>query len=152
MTNTLIRKVPLALVGLVALLMLGASFSFAYADEKDQPIVGTPSISESKALAVADKAYTGAGTFTDIELEMEKGVLVYTVEYTESDGNEVDVKINAKSGALVLMESDKDEPTDDDKNDKENDDKDVNKAAKMKTIINLLNQLIDLLRQKSLLN
>ena len=152
MNNTSINKAPLALVGFVALLMLGASFSFAYADSDDEPIVGTPSISESKALAVAEKTYTGNGTFTDIELEMEQGVLVYAVEYTESDGNEVDVKINAKTGALVVMESDKDEPVDDDENDDEDDDSGENQAAKMKTIINLLNQLIDLLRQKALLN
>lgn len=155
MKNTAINKVPLALAGLVALLMLGVSYSFAYADKGDKgdgPIVGTPSITESKALAIAEKTYTGKGRFTDIELEMEKGVLVYAVEYTEKDGNEVDVKINAKTGALVVMESDKDEPTDDDKNDDKDDHSDVNKAAKMQTIINLLNQLMDLLRQKALLS
>ena len=152
MKNTAINKVPLALAGLVALLMLGVSYSFAYADKGDEPIVGTPSITESKALAIAEKTYTGKGRFTDIELEMEKGVLVYAVEYTEKDGNEVDVKINAKTGALVVMESDKDEPTDDDKNDDKDDHSDVNKAAKMQTIINLLNQLMDLLRQKALLS
>lgn len=45
---------------------------------------------------------------------MEGDVLVYVVEFTESDGNEVDVKLNAKTGAVVLIESDKDEIEDDD--------------------------------------
>jgi uncharacterized protein YpmB len=116
------------------------------ATDDDEAIVGTASISESKALSVAEKAYTGSGTFTDIELEMEKGVLVYAVEYTEKDGNEVDVKIDAKTGVVVLIESDKDEAVDDDLDDADEDDADT--TAKMQTLINLLNQLIALLRQQ----
>ncbi len=132
---------------LLALMILGASFSFAFAatDDADEPIVGTAKISESKALGIAEAAYTGNGKFTDIELEMEKGVLVYAVEYTESDGNEVDVKVDAKTGEVVLVESDRDEAVDDDIND---DDGDENQIAKMHTLINLLNQLIELLKQK----
>ncbi len=130
------------------LVLLGASCSFALAatDDEGGPIVGTPAISESKALSIAENAYTGDGAFTDIELEMEDGILVYAVEYTEGDGNEVDVKINAKTGTVVLVESDRDEAIDDDVNDTDDDEDQV---AKMQTLINLLNQLIVLLRQQS---
>lgn len=148
-----INTVPLAFVGFVTLLMMGASFSFVYAaNDDDEAIVGTPRISESKALAIAEKTYTGNGTFTDIELEMEHGVLVYAVEYTEKDGNEVDVKVNAKNGEVVVMESDKNELTDDDEGDDEDDDNDANQNKRMQTLINLLTQLIELLHKKALLS
>jgi len=83
-------------------------------DVADEPIVGSPTISESKAIEIADKAYTGNGKITQTELEMENGVLVYAIEFTESDGNEVDVKINAKTGSVVKIESDKTEVEDED--------------------------------------
>lgn len=153
MKSISINTVPVAFMGFVALLMMGGSFSFAYAaNDDDEAIVGTPRISESKALAVAEKTYTGNGTFTDIELEMEHGVLVYAVEYTEKDGNEVDVKVNAKNGEIVVMESDKDELTDDDEGDDKDDDNDANQNKRMQTLINSLTQLIELLHKKALLS
>ena len=131
----------------LALVFAFGAFGVAHAsDDDDQPIVGTAYISESAALTIAEDAYTGNGRFTDIELEMEGGVLVYAVEYTESDGNEVDVKINAKNGAIVLIESDKDEPVDDDEGDDEGESEQV---GKMQTLINLLNQLLTLLRAQA---
>lgn len=145
MKNIYAQGVSTVAITLVSFLLLGMTFSFASAATDDELVVGKAKISESVALAVAEKAYTGNGKFTDIELEMEKGVLVFAVEYTESDGNEVDVKVDAKTGAVVVVESDKDEPFDDDKGDDENDDE---STAKMQTLINLLNQLIDLIRQR----
>jgi hypothetical protein len=114
------------------------------ASDDDQPVVGTASISESTALSIAEEKYTGTGKFTDIELEMENGVLVYAVEYTESDGNEVDVKINAKTGAVVLIESDRDEAVDDDAN--EDDVDEDERIGRLEMLLNLLNQLLALLR------
>lgn len=153
MKSISINTVPVAFMGFVALLMMGASFSFAYAaNDDEEAIVGTPRISESKALAVAEKTYTGNGTFTDIELEMEHGVLVYAVEYTEKDGNEVDVKVDAKNGEVVVMESDKDELTNDDEGDDKDDDNDANQNKRMQTLINSLTQLIELLHKKALLS
>lgn len=145
MTTTLLTKKSMIGVLLASLVFAGLSFSFAFAatNDDDAPIVGKAKITESKALAIAQKAYTGKGKFTDIELEMEKGILVYGVEYTESDGNEVDVKVDAKTGAVVVVESDKDEPIDDDEGDSEGD----GRTAKMQTLINLLNQLIALLKR-----
>ena len=147
MKISLNRNIPIGATFFAAALMLFAmSFSFAFAADDDAPIVGTPSITESAALSIANKAYTGTGAFTDIELEMEKGVLVFAVEYTEKDGNEVDVKINAKTGVVVLVESDKDEAVDDDENDVDNEE--TERISNMQTLINLLNQLVALLRQR----
>lgn len=149
MKNTSYVSTSVVPILVLSLMLLGASFGVAFAaTDDDEPIVGTASISESKALNIADTAYTGDGTFTDIELEMEHGVLVYAVEYTEKDGNEVDVKVDAKTGAVVVVESDKDEAVDDDYGD-EDDDEDGEQKAKMQTLINLLNQLLALLKQKS---
>lgn len=78
-------------------------------NDKDEKVVGTASISEADAKEIALKTYKGDGAITNIKLEMEDKVLVYGVEFTEKDGNEVDVKINAKTGAVVKVESDKDE-------------------------------------------
>jgi hypothetical protein len=116
------------------------------ASTDDTAVVGTPSITEATAFETAGNAYTGTGTFTDIELEMEGDVLVYAVEFTESDGNEVDVKINAKTGAVLLIESDKDESVDDDAGDEEEDSTEV---GRIQTLINLLNQLLTLLRAQA---
>jgi hypothetical protein len=142
-THTSFKSAVIAMLALL-LLALGASVAFA-AEEEDQAIVGTPAISESSALAAANKAYVGSGVFTDIELEMEQGVLVFAIEYTEKDGNEVDVKVNAKTGIVMLVESDKDEAVDDDLGDEDEDEK----LSNMQTLINLLNQLVALLRQRS---
>lgn len=146
MTNALRTKRSMLLTLVASLIFLGSSFSFAFAanDDDDAPIVGKAEITESKALSIAEKTYTGSGKFTDIELEMENGVLVYAVEYTETDGNEVDVKIDAKTGKVVVVESDRDEAEDDDEGDDEDDDE---RTAKMQTLINLLNQLIALLKR-----
>jgi|CXWL01.1.fsa_nt_gi hypothetical protein len=143
------RGLTVAVVFLVAtLLFFGMSFSFAFAaEDSDAPIVGTPSITESNALSIANKAYTGNGVFTDIELEMERDVLVFAIEYTEKDGNEVDVKVNAKTGTVILVESDADEAEDDDEGDAEEDDG-SEQIANMRTLINLLTQLVALLRQQ----
>jgi hypothetical protein len=47
---------------------------------------------------------------------------VYGFEFTESDGNEVDVKINAQTGAVVTIEDDKTDSEVDDGEDGEIDD------------------------------
>lgn len=139
----------LAFVAFAMVVVFTTTFTFAFAatDTDDEPIVGTAKISESAALGIANKAYTGAGVFTDIELEMEGGVLVFAIEYTEKDGNEVDVKVDAKTGAVILVESDKDEAVDDDADDTDEDEENE-KISNMQTLINLLNQLVALLRQQ----
>lgn len=66
-------------------------------------------ISESKAISIAESEYNGSGEQTDVELEKKEGTTVYAVEFTESDDNEVDVYIDAKTGEFIGMESDANE-------------------------------------------
>ena len=66
-------------------------------------------ISESEAVRLAKLAYVGDGKVTETGLETVKNALVYAVEFTESDGNEADVKLDAHTGAIVVIESDKTE-------------------------------------------
>lgn len=165
----------MASIAMVSVITLGLATSFAFAAESDddEPIVGTADISESEALRIADEAYTGAGSRTDIELEMEDGVLVYEVEYTESDGNQVDVKLNADTGEVVSIESDETEDPNDDMDDAEDendteednsgiDDTDTSRVddsrltstdarvtERMERLINLLQQILDLLDERA---
>ncbi len=141
---TITSRVSALTLAFVLMFSFGAFGVARAASDDDQPVVGTASISESTALSIAEEKYTGTGKFTDIELEMENGVLVYAVEYTESDGNEVDVKINAKTGAVVLIESDRDEAVDDDAN--EDDVDEDERIGRLEMLLNLLNQLLALLR------
>jgi uncharacterized membrane protein YkoI len=83
--------------------------------DDETPMAPQPgTISEVQAVSIAEATYKGDGKKTQVELEMENGILVYAIEFTEKDGNEVDVKINAKTGAVVLVESDKTDTEDDD--------------------------------------
>lgn len=85
------------------------------ADDVDTPVTPEQGIlTEEEAIAIATATYHGNGTMTEVGLENENGVQVYAVEFTERDGNEVDVKLNAKTGAVVLVESDRDETGEDD--------------------------------------
>ena len=74
-------------------------------------------ISEAKAISIAESEYTGSGERTDVELEKKQGTTVFAVEFTESDGNEVDVYIDAETGDVVGMESDATEDEDEDEDD-----------------------------------
>ncbi len=63
---------------------------------------------QAKLTAIAKVDAEKVGTITDVELENEDGILVYAIEFTK-DGVETDVKINAETGEVVKIESDKDE-------------------------------------------
>lgn len=81
-------------------------------------------ISQSEAREIAEDYYEGGGKITEVVLENEDGDLVYEVEFTESDGNEVDIVIDAYSGNVVGIEDDKTEDEDEDEeyDDDEDDD------------------------------
>jgi hypothetical protein len=146
-------------LGILMLAVLGFTSPFASAaaltqdtdtetNDDNAAIVGTAKLTESEAKTVATKAYTGNGTFKDIELEMDNNVLVYTSEFTEGS-NDVDVKVDANTGAVVTIESNAADSANDDEGDS------VTAASttaalseKMTTMIDLLNQLIALLKAK----
>lgn len=76
------------------------------AAEKAEAVQLAPSakISEAEAQTIARKAYTGSGTLNESQLEDENGRIVYGVEFKEANGNEVDVKVDAKTGEVVKTE------------------------------------------------
>ena len=83
-------------------------------DAEEAQVTPQPgNISEAQAKSIATAAYKGNGKITEVGLEMDGGIQVYAVEFTEQNGNEVDVKINAKTGAVVKVESDVTETPDD---------------------------------------
>jgi hypothetical protein len=81
-------------------------------------------ISQSEARDIAEDYYRGNGELTEIVLENEDGDLVYEVEFTESDGNEVDIIIDAYSGDVVGTEDDRTDGDDDDEDDGNEDEED----------------------------
>lgn len=64
-------------------------------------------LSVEKARELALKEVPGAAV-TDIDLELEKGVYVYQIELYQ-DGYEYDLVLNAKDGARISLESEKDD-------------------------------------------
>lgn len=85
----------------------------AQEQEASKALAPLASITEAHAREIAQKRYTGSGKPTEVVLENKKGVLVYGVEFTEADGNEVDVYVDAKSGLVVGIEDDRTEQGDD---------------------------------------
>lgn len=89
-------------------------------------------ISLTEAINIAEQA-TG-GQSSEAEFEMEKGVAAYEVEITMADHSEVDVLIDAQSGAILSKESEhdkddhgKDHDDDDHKDDHDKDHDDDHK-------------------------
>lgn len=54
-----------------------------------------------------------AGTITEEEIEIEKGVLVYSIEIRDANGKTQDVEVNAKTGEIVRVEKEDDDDEDD---------------------------------------
>ncbi len=81
---------------------------------------------EAKAIAISESASMDIGVVTDVELETESGTRVYSVEFTKGSV-ETDIKIDAKTGDILKVESDLDDGSDDigdDEDDSEDDDAD----------------------------
>jgi len=73
------------------------------AGEQDAAPTGTPAITAEAAQQTAE-AYLNAGTATQVELDDEDGVLVYSVEFA----NGTDVKVDAMTGAVLGVETGQD--------------------------------------------
>jgi len=71
-------------------------------------------ITEDQAIEIAKTQVDMSivGEITDIELEKENNIVVYAVEFTKNN-IETDVKIDAKTGKVVKVESDLDEEEED---------------------------------------
>lgn len=118
------------------------------------PVKAAYTLSQGEAETIGRRLYTGSGTLTDTEIEKVNGLEVYAIEFTEADGNEVDVKINAVTGALVAIEDDRTD-TDNDLNDEAGDDDadeeristTAQAAVSRAKLVALEEQVVELLRQ-----
>ncbi len=79
-------------------------------------------ISMEQAVAIAEQA-TG-GKNSDSEFELEDGVSLYEVSITMADGAEVEVNVDAQSGAVLSQEAEEDEDDDEDEDEDENEEED----------------------------
>ncbi|WP_150526533.1 PepSY domain-containing protein [Roseibium sediminis] len=93
----------------------------ALADSKDNgpidPSKASISIQQASDIALGEVS----GTVTEIELENERGVLVYDVEVASATG-EVELQIDAASGQILAkkLDDDKHDDDDDDRDGKDN--------------------------------
>jgi uncharacterized membrane protein YkoI len=55
-----------------------------------------------------------AGTITEEEIEIENGVLVYSIEIRDANGKTHDVEVDAKTGEIVRVEEEDEDDDDDD--------------------------------------
>ena len=68
------------------------------------------SIEQARATALARVA----GTITEEEIEIEKGVIVYSIEIRDANGKTQDVEVDAKTGEIVRVEEEDDDDDDED--------------------------------------
>lgn len=105
-------------------------------------------ISEGKARKIAEDNYKGNGKITEVQLgndEDDNGVstIIYEIEFTETDGNQVDVKVDAMSGKYFGVDTKDDEVA---SADEEVNGKNRNVHALQMQLMSLLQQLIALLK------
>ena len=107
-----------------ALVILATSLSMNLHADSDSKASATAQknakITLSQAITIAEQA-TG-GKSTEAEFELEEGKAIYEVEVSMADGSEIEVEIDAQSGAILSQEVD-DEHKEDDKDDNDKDDK-----------------------------
>jgi len=109
------KKSTIASTSAIALLIAGLSFS-AIADSSNKAATAAAqqnaAITQAQAVTIAEQA-TG-GNSSEVEFELEDGVAIYEVELDMPDGSEVEVEIDAQSGAILAQETEgKDKDCDD---------------------------------------
>jgi uncharacterized membrane protein YkoI len=90
------------------------SYASSITAAKDANPDGLATITADEASAAAVSA-TG-GTAGKVELENENGNVVYGVEITAPDGNQLDVKVDAGNASVLAKESDNDHESADSEN------------------------------------
>lgn len=111
------NKVSIAVSSALAVLMTGFSMG-ALADSEDKAAETAAqqkaAITLVKAIDIAEQA-TG-GKSSEAEFDLKDGKAIYEVEVTLADGSEVEVNIDAESGAVLSQKADdgKDDDHDDD--------------------------------------
>ncbi len=82
--------------------LLAGTTSIAFADEDKTIDPGSVSISIEQAIEIA-KQGSGAA-IVSVELESEDGVVLWEIEMTNADNQEIEIGINANTGEIVTME------------------------------------------------
>jgi len=125
------NKATIVSTSAIALLIAGLSFN-AFASSGDREATAearkNAAISLAQAISIAEQA-TG-GKNAEAEFELDDGVALYEVEIKMPDGSEVDVDVDATSGAILAQKAEKDKhdkDCDDDKK-RHHKDKDDGKA------------------------
>lgn len=115
------NKSTLATTSLIALLVTGLSVS-AIADSDDKAATKTAqqnaAITLTQAITIAEQE-TG-GKSTEAEFELEDGVAIYEVEISMPDGSEVEVELDAQTGAVIAQKTEDEEGDHDDDHKKGN--------------------------------
>ena len=100
------NKTTIASTSAIALLIAGLSFS-AIADSSNKAATAVAqqnaAITQTQAVTIAEQA-TG-GNSSEVEFELADGVAIYEVEIDMPDGSEVEVDVDAQSGAILAQET-----------------------------------------------
>ena len=122
------NKATIISTSAIALLIAGLSFN-AIADSNNKAATAeaqqNAAITLTQAITIAEQA-TG-GTNSEAEFELEDGVALYEVEIDMPDGSEIELEIDAQSGAILTQKTE-DDDNDHDKNEdhEKRKDKDTN--------------------------
>lgn len=108
-------------------------------------------ISEVKARQIAESNYSGNGKITEVQLGNEEddngaSTIIYEIEFTETKGKQVDVKVDAMSGKYLGIDSEDDEGDEAESDDTEKVKGNENIQALQMQLVSLLQQLIALLK------
>ncbi len=114
-------------------------------------LVSQVDISEVHAREIAQNGYTGNGKITEVLLARDEDAqnvlrIVYEIEFTELDGTEVDVKVDANSGVYLGIDSEDDQDGEDAKDDIVSVPGSTNVQGLQMQLMSLLQQLIALLK------
>lgn len=109
LVNSTMQRHRAAMFGLLMAVFAIASPCVSLADDVDQPTARA--LSASGQILPLEKIHATAktikaGKILETELESKKGVYVYEVELLDSQGIVWEIKLNAKTGALIKLEED----------------------------------------------
>lgn len=110
------RRVILALVGALVLLVAGITAAVALTGDDLPPAAITEDEAVAAATAVVD------GTVLEVELEKENGVVAYEVEIQTADGSVQEVVIDPDTAEVLSIEADDDVPGEPDDDGPDDDD------------------------------
>ena len=107
-------------------------------------------ISEAKARLIAERNHTTKGKITELILARDEDQnnvsrVVYEIEFTETDGTQVDVKVDANSGVYLGIDTEDDNDGEDITNDVVSPKNSANIQSLQMKLVSLLEQLIALL-------